>query len=58
MQENKEKQIDLRQYLGVLIKRRWVIIAVFTVLVLTVAVNTFTAIPIYRATARLVEVVE
>ena len=54
MEEHKEKQIDLRQYLGVLIKRRWIIITIFTVLVLTVAVNTFTAIPIYQATARIV----
>lgn len=54
MEEHKEKQIDLRQYLGVMIKRRWVIITIFTVLVLTVAVNTFTAVPIYQATARIV----
>ena len=54
MEEHKEKQIDLRQYLGVMIKRRWIIFTIFTVLVLTVAVNTFTAIPIYQATARIV----
>jgi len=54
MEEHTEKQIDLRQYLGVMIKRRWVIITIFTVLVLTVAVNTFTAVPIYQATARIV----
>ena len=53
MEEHKEKQIDLRQYLGVMIKRRWVIITVFSVLFLTVAVNTFTAVPIYQATARI-----
>ncbi|MBU0986695.1 MAG: hypothetical protein KKH68_05515, partial [Proteobacteria bacterium] len=49
-----EKQLDLRDYLRVLIKRRWVVITIFTVLVLTVAVNTFTAIPIYEATSRIV----
>jgi len=54
MKEHKEKQIDLRQYLGVLIKRRWIIITVFAVLFLTVAVHTFTAIPVYQATARIV----
>ncbi|RZB31538.1 MAG: polysaccharide biosynthesis transport protein [Desulfobacteraceae bacterium Eth-SRB2] len=54
MEEHKEKQIDLRQYLGVMIKRRWIIFTIFTVLVLTVAVNTFTAVPIYQATARIV----
>ena len=54
MEEHTEKQIDLRQYLGVMIKRRWIIFTIFTVLVLTVAVNTFTAVPIYQATARIV----
>ncbi len=54
MEEHKEEQIDLRQYLGVLIKRRWIIITVFAVLFLTVAVHTFTATPVYQATARIV----
>ncbi len=54
MEEFREKQIDLRQYLGVMIKRRWIIFTIFTVLVLTVAVNTFTAVPIYQATARII----
>ncbi len=54
MEEFREKQMELRQYLGVMIKRRWIIFTIFTVLVLTVAVNTFTAVPIYQATARIV----
>jgi len=54
MEEFQEKQIDLREYLRILIKRRWIIATIFTVLVLTVAVNTFTATPIYQATARII----
>jgi len=54
MEEFQEKQIDLREYLRVLIKRRWIIATIFTVLVLTVAVKTFTATPIYQASARII----
>lgn len=54
MEEFQEKQIDLREYLRILIKRRWIIATIFTVLVLTVAVKTFTATPIYQATARII----
>jgi len=54
MDEYREEQIDLRDYLRVLMKRRWIIIVFFTVVVLTVAVHTFTATPIFQATARIV----
>ena len=54
MEEYREEQIDLRDYLRVLIKRRWIIMTIFVVVVLTVAVHTFTATPIYKATARIV----
>jgi len=50
----REETIDLRDYFRVLMKRRWVIVTFFTIVVLTVAVQTFTAIPIYQATARIV----
>lgn len=53
MEDYREEQIDLRDYLRVLVKRRWIIMCVFCVVVLTVTVNTFTAVPVYRATARL-----
>ena len=49
-----EEHIDLRDYLRVLVKRRWTIIAVFAVIFITVAIHTFTATPIYQATTRLV----
>ena len=49
-----DEQIDLREYLSVLIKRRWTIIAISTVVILTAAVHTLTSTPIFRATARIV----
>ncbi|MEA2040481.1 MAG: polysaccharide biosynthesis tyrosine autokinase [Thermodesulfobacteriota bacterium] len=49
-----QEQIDLRDYLRVILKRRWTIIAVFAIIVMTVAIHTFTATPIYKATTRLV----
>lgn len=52
-EDYREEQIDLRDYLRVLMKRRWIILCIFFVVVLTVAVNTYTAVPIYRATARI-----
>jgi len=54
MEEEREEQIDLRDYLRVLLKRRWIIFSVFMIVVLSVAVHTFTATPIYQATARIV----
>jgi exopolysaccharide transport family protein len=55
MDENREEQqIDLRDYLRVLIKRRWTIIAVFAIILITVSIQTFTATPIFQATTRLV----
>ncbi len=50
----KEEQTDIRDYLRVLIKRRWSIITFFTITVLTVAIHTFTSIPIYQAGSRIV----
>ncbi|MEE8480796.1 MAG: exopolysaccharide transport family protein, partial [Desulfobacterales bacterium] len=54
MEEHIEEEIDLRDYLRVIIKRRWIIIAFFAIVVLTVAVHTFTANPIFKATSRIV----
>ena len=50
----REETIDLRDSLRVLSMRRWVIISIFIVTVLTVAVKTFTATPIYQAAALIV----
>jgi capsular exopolysaccharide synthesis family protein len=49
-----ESQIDIRHYLRVVLKRKWTIIAVFVILVLTVAINDFTKVPIYEASARMI----
>ncbi len=49
-----EETIDLRDYLRVLSKRRWIIFSTFMVMVLAVAVHTFTATPIFKAGSRIV----
>ena len=54
MEEFKEKEIDLREYFRILIKRRWVIITLFMVTVLLAAVKTFTTTPIFQATAKII----
>jgi exopolysaccharide transport family protein len=54
MEEEREKQIDLRDYLRVILKRRWTIITCFVIIVVAVAIATLTATPIYRATTKLI----
>lgn len=49
-----EESIQLLDYWRVILKRKWTIITVFAVVVLTTAIYTFTATPIFRASARLV----
>ena len=53
-EENKEEQIDLRDYLRVVLKRRWTIFTFFFIVVLTVAFHTFSAVPIYQASSRII----
>jgi exopolysaccharide transport family protein len=54
MEENIEEQIDFRDYLRVILKQRWIIIAFFAIVVIVVAIHVSTAIPVYKATTRLV----
>ncbi|MCU0594045.1 MAG: polysaccharide biosynthesis tyrosine autokinase [Desulfobacterota bacterium] len=54
MEENTQDRIDLRDYLRVVLKRKWTIITVFAVTVITVMIHAFTATPIYKATTRLI----
>jgi exopolysaccharide transport family protein len=54
MEQNVEEHIDLRDYLRVILKRRWTVMTVFAIIVISVAIYTFTATPIYEATTRLV----
>jgi len=49
-----EPQIDVRHYLRIVRKRRWIIIATFVIVLLTVAINVFTEEPMYQANARMI----
>jgi capsular exopolysaccharide synthesis family protein len=48
------EEIHLRDYLRVMYKRRWTIIACFFLIVVSVAIYTFTSTPIYRGTATVI----
>ncbi|CAN2045708.1 polysaccharide biosynthesis transport protein [Candidatus Magnetomoraceae bacterium gMMP-1] len=54
MDEINEQQIDLKDYFRVIMKRKWIILTCFFIIVIAVAIHTFTAIPIYKASIRLV----
>jgi polysaccharide biosynthesis transport protein len=51
---DREGQIDIREYLRIVLKRRWTVMALFTIVFFSTLVHTFTATPIYRATALIV----
>jgi uncharacterized protein involved in exopolysaccharide biosynthesis len=53
MEPTDEKPIELRDYLRVLVRRRWTILAIFFLVTILTAVHTFSEIPIYRASARI-----
>jgi len=46
-----EKEINLREYLIILRKRMWTIIACFLIVVVATVIGTYTVRPVYRATA-------
>jgi polysaccharide biosynthesis transport protein len=46
-----EKEVHLRDYWKVVLKRRWMIVACFLIVVITTGVATFTTRPVYRSTA-------
>ena len=54
MDQETEQQIDIRDYLRVIMKRKWTVIAFFAIIVITVAIHTFTATPVYEASTRLI----
>ncbi|MCP4344730.1 MAG: polysaccharide biosynthesis tyrosine autokinase [Desulfobacterales bacterium] len=54
MEQNKSQDIDLRAYLNVLLKRKWIIISVFTLAVLIAFVQARRVVPFYSGTARIV----
>jgi capsular exopolysaccharide synthesis family protein len=48
-----EKEVHLRDYWKVIVKRRWIIIALFLIVLIATAVGTFTMKPVYRGTVSL-----
>ena len=49
-----EEKIDIREYLRVIIKRRWIIMAILSLIFVTVVIHTFTATPIFEASTRII----
>lgn len=47
-----EEKIDIRDYLDIMLKWRWVIITIFLVVVVSVAIHTYTARSVYKTTVR------
>ncbi len=47
------EEVELRDYCRVMVKRKWLILAVSTSMLAAVAIQTFTMTPIYRSTASL-----
>ncbi len=46
-----EEKIDFRDYLAVILRRKWTILSIFLVVVITVGIYTFKTPPLYKATA-------
>ncbi len=46
-----EETIDLRDYLAVILRRKWTILTVFLIVVVTVGIYTFKTRPVYKASA-------
>jgi len=53
MISEKEQQIHLEEYIKILLKNKWVVISFFVMVVTIVAIGTFKARPVYRATSQL-----
>lgn len=54
METIKEQDIDIRQYLRIVSKRRWVVFTVFMLIVVLATIHAFTSVPIYQTKARIV----
>ncbi len=48
-----EKELDLKDYLRVIRKRKWVIIFIFLIVVISVTTHTYKLQPVFKATTRL-----
>jgi polysaccharide biosynthesis transport protein len=52
--EQEPEPLNIQEYLLVLYKRRWMILAIFLIVVISVAVKSYTDTPIYQAQTRLI----
>jgi len=52
--ENGQNNINIHDYLRVMLKHQWTILTIFAVIVVSVTIFSFTATPIYRATTRII----
>jgi capsular exopolysaccharide synthesis family protein len=48
-----EQEVHLRDYWRIAVKRKWIIISLFVIIVTTVTISSFKMTPIYRATTQL-----
>jgi len=46
-----EEELDIRQYIAVLLRRRWTILAIVVIVLFTATLSVFTRVPLYMATA-------
>ncbi|KKL67410.1 hypothetical protein LCGC14_2135300, partial [marine sediment metagenome] len=51
-QDIQEKEIHLRDYAQIVLRRKWILIVSFIVLLTTVTIYSFKTTPIYRATTQ------
>ncbi|MFH1080036.1 MAG: polysaccharide biosynthesis tyrosine autokinase [Pseudomonadota bacterium] len=49
-----QKEINLHDYIRVILKHQWTILTIFAVIVISVVIFSFTATPIYQATIRII----
>lgn len=49
-----QKNINIQDYIRIILKHQWTILTVFAVIVVSVTIFSFTATPIYRATTRII----
>lgn len=48
-----EEEIGLRDYLAVILRRKWIVIAIFAVIVVVATINSFKTEPMYKATCQI-----
>ena len=52
LEKKPTREVHLRDYINVILRRKWAVISLFVVVVVTVMVSTFSTEPIYRATCQ------